>query len=263
MNVPASVPELSIIIPAYNEEGRLSRTLARIREYFAARRVPPGIAPSISIEQLEILVVDDGSKDATARIAEEWARELPAVRLVSNGENRGKGYSVRHGMLEARGRVALFTDADLSSPIEEIEKLLAALAGGNDIAIGSRALDRSLISVHQSRHRELAGMVFNGFVRVITGLPFSDTQCGFKIFRREPARIIFEQQRIERFGFDPEILFLAKRHGLRTAEVPVRWAHDAATKVQVLRDSVMMFGDLLFIRWNWLLGRYPKNGGAR
>ncbi len=265
MNVPAprSVPELSIIIPAYNEEGRLARTLARIREYFSGRRVPPGVAPHIEMDQLEILIVDDGSKDGTARIAEEWAREMPAVRLVSNGENRGKGYSVRHGMLEARGRLALFTDADLSSPIEEIEKLLAALATANDVAIGSRALDRSLISVHQSRHRELAGIIFNGFVRVITGLPFSDTQCGFKIFRRERTRIIFEQQRIERFGFDPEILFLANRHGLRTAEVPVRWAHDPATKVQVLRDSVMMFGDLLFIRWNWLLGRYPKNGGAR
>ena len=261
--VPRSVPELSIIIPAYNEEGRLARTLARIREYFAGRRVPPGMAPHIEMDQLEILIVDDGSKDGTARIAEQWAQEMPAVRLVSNGENRGKGYSVQHGMLEARGRLALFTDADLSSPIEEIEKLLAALAAGDDIAIGSRALDRSLISVHQSRHRELAGIIFNGFVRVITGLPFSDTQCGFKIFRRERTRIIFEQQRIERFGFDPEILFLAKRHGLRTAEVPVRWAHDAATKVQVLRDSVMMFGDLLWIRWNGLLGRYPKKGDAR
>jgi glycosyltransferase involved in cell wall biosynthesis len=178
MNVPARVPELSIIIPAYNEEGRLARTLARIREYFLGRRVPPGMAPSLSLEQLEILIVDDGSKDGTARIAEEWAREMPAVRLVSNGENRGKGYSVRHGMLEARGHIALFTDADLSSPIEEIEKLLAALAGGNDIAIGSRALDRSLISVHQSRHRELAGMVFNGFVRVITGCRFPIRSVG-------------------------------------------------------------------------------------
>ena len=232
MNAPVSAPELSIIIPAYNEEGRLSRTLARIREYFTGRRVPSGIAPNISVDQLEILIVDDGSKDGTARIAEEWAREMPFVRLVSNGENRGKGYRVR-------------------------------LAAGNDIAIGSRALDRSLISVHQSRHRELAGMVFNGFVRVITGLPFHDTQCGFKIFRREPSRIIFEQQRIERFGFDPEILFLAKRHGLRTAEVPVRWAHDAGTKVQVLRDSVMMFCDLLVIRWNWLLRRYPRKNDAR
>jgi len=126
-----------------------------------------------------------------------------------------------------------------------------------------RALDRSLISIHQSRHPELAGIIFNGFVRVITGLPFHDTQCGFKIFRREPSRIIFEEQRIERFGFDPEILFLAKRHGLRIAEVPVRWAHDPATKVHVLRDSVMMFGDLLFIRWNWLLDRCPKKSGAQ
>src|SRR5271156_2782323 len=263
MNVPERVPELSIVIPAYNEEGRLARTLARICEYFAGRRVPPGIAPSIEMDQLEILIVDDGSKDGTARIAEQWAREMPAVRLVSNGENRGKGYSVRHGMLEARGRLALFTDADLSSPIEEIEKLLAALATGNDVAIGSRALDRSLISVHQSRHRELAGIIFNGFVRVSTGLPFSDTQCGFKIFRRERTRIIFEQQRIERFGFDPEILFLAERHGLRIAEVPVRWAHDPATKVHVLRDSVMMFCDLLVVRWNWLLGRYPKIRSTR
>ena len=258
MNAPVSARELSIIIPAYNEEGRLGRTLSRIREYFAGRRVPPGVAPEISLNQLEILIVDDGSKDGTARIAEEWSQEMPSVRFVSNRENRGKGYSVRHGMLEARGRLALFTDADLSSPIEEIEKLLAAIAAGNDIAIGSRALDRSLISIHQSRHREVAGIVFKKLMRVITGLPFHDTQCGFKIFRRERSRIIFEQQRIERFGFDPEILFLAERHGLRIAEVPVRWAHDPATKVHVLRDSVMMFCDLLVIRWNWLLGRYPK-----
>src|SRR5271156_1531068 len=242
---------LSVIIPAFNEERRLPKALEFIAAYLAARSL-----------RAEIIVVDDGSTDGTARLVEDFRKKVPALRLVSNGENRGKGFSVRHGMLEARGEIALFTDADLSSPIEEIEKLLAALAAGNDIAIGSRALDRSLISIHQSRWRELAGMVFNGLVRVITGLPFSDTQCGFKIFRREPARIIFEQQRIEGFGFDPEILFLAKRHGLRTSEVPVRWAHDAATKVQVLRDSTMMFGDLLLIRWNWLLGRYPKINGA-
>jgi|HubBroStandDraft_6_1064221.scaffolds.fasta_scaffold264799_1 dolichyl-phosphate beta-glucosyltransferase len=263
MNAPVPAPELSIVIPAYNEEGRLSRTLSRIREYFAECRLAAGVAPEIGLKQLEILIVDDGSKDGTARIAEQWAQQLPCLRLVSNGENRGKGYSVRHGMLEARGGLALFTDADLSSPIEEIERLLAALAAGNDIAIGSRALDRSLISIHQARLRELAGIVFNGLMRVITGLPFQDTQCGFKIFRRERSRIIFEQQRIERFGFDPEILFLAERHGLRVAEVPVRWAHDPATKVHVLRDSVMMFCDLLAIRWNWLLGRYPKKNGGR
>jgi glycosyltransferase involved in cell wall biosynthesis len=242
--------ELSIIIPAYNEESRLPRTLTRIREYFASR--------GISSDQLEILIVDDGSKDGTLQVAEKWAGEWPSVRVISNGDNRGKGYSVRHGMLEARGRIALFTDADLSSPIEESEKLLAAIDAGNDVAIGSRALDRSLISTHQSRLRELAGMIFNGFVRVSTGLPFSDTQCGFKAFVREPSRIVFEQQRIERFGFDPEILFLAKRHGLQTAEVAVRWAHDPATKVHMVRDSLMMFFDLAIIRWNWLVGRYPK-----
>jgi glycosyltransferase involved in cell wall biosynthesis len=182
---------------------------------------------------------------------------LRGVRLVSNGENRGKGYSVRHGMLEAKGEIALFTDADLSAPIEEFDKLLGAL-GNADVAIGSRAMDRRLISVHQSRLREIAGIIFNGFVRIFTGLAIEDTQCGFKAFVMGRARIIFEQQRIERFGFDPEILFLAKRHGLRTAEVPVRWAHDPATKVNVYRDSVMMFLDLLVIRWNAISGKYPK-----
>src|SRR5271155_5628401 len=189
MNVPERVPELSIIIPAYNEEGRLARTLARIREYFAARQTLPSVAPPIAMEQLEILIVDDGSKDGTARIAEEWAREMAGVRLVSNGENRGKGYSVRHGMLEARGRIALFTDADLSAPIDEAEKLLAAL-GDADVAIGSRAVDRNLIAVHQSRLREFAGIVFNRCVRLFTGLSFQDTQCGFKAFRTEPSRVI-------------------------------------------------------------------------
>ena len=242
-------PELSIVIPAYNEEKRLGRALTRIREYFADR--PTRVAG------IEIIVVDDGSTDQTARIAQDWAREMPFLRLVSNGENRGKGYSVRHGMLEATGRIALFTDADLSSPIEESEKLLDAIRAGNDVAVGSRALDRSLIFARQDRFREIAGIIFNQFVRLFTGLAIHDTQCGFKAFLREPCRVIFEQQRIEGFGFDPEVLFLARRHGLRTAEVPVRWAHDPGTKVHMLRDSLLMFGDLVYIRWNWLLGRYP------
>jgi dolichyl-phosphate beta-glucosyltransferase len=245
----SDAPELSIIIPAYNEEKRLGRGLTRIREYFASQ---PSGGPS-----LEILVVDDGSSDGTARIAQEWMRDTPCVRLISNGANRGKGYSVRHGMLEARGRITLFTDADLSSPIEEAAKLFAAIGAGSDVAIGSRALDRSLIFARQSKFRETAGIIFNAFVRLFTGLRLHDTQCGFKAFLREPCRVIFEQQRIERFGFDPEILFLAQRHGLRIAEVPVRWAHDPATKVHVLRDSLLMFGDLVYIRWNALMGRYP------
>jgi len=247
MNLGA--PELSIVIPAYNEERRLERALERIREYFSAQ--PAGMTA------IEVVVVDDGSADCTARIAQEWARANPAIRFISNGKNRGKGYSVQHGMQAARGRIALFTDADLSAPIEEAAKLLAAIEAGSDIAIGSRALDRSLISVHQSGLREVAGKIFNGFVRLFTGLPFHDTQCGFKAFVRERCRIIFEQQLIERFGFDPEVLFLARRHGLRVTEVPVRWAHDPATKVHVFRDSLLMFCDLAYIRWNWLVGRYP------
>jgi dolichyl-phosphate beta-glucosyltransferase len=248
-------PDLSIIIPAFNEEKRLPRALGLLRDYFASARANAG--------EVEILVVDDGSTDGTARIAGEWARQMPSLRLVSNETNRGKGYSVRNGMLEARGRITLFTDADLSSPIEESEKLFAAIRDGNDVAIGSRALDRSLIAVRQARLRELAGIIFNGFVRLSTGLPFHDTQCGFKAFVREPSRIVFEQQRIEGFGFDPEILFLARRHGLRAAEVPVRWAHDPATKVHVLYDSLRMFGDLIYLRWNWLLGRYPRRANKR
>jgi dolichyl-phosphate beta-glucosyltransferase len=245
----SSLPELSIIIPAFNEERRLPRGLAKIRDYLATRSLVGG--------QVEIIVVDDGSSDRTAAIAEEWSRESPALRLVLNRENRGKGYSVRRGVLEARGRIALFTDADLSAPIEEADKLLAAIEAGNDVAIGSRAIDRSLIFVRQTRLRELAGMIFNGFVRLFTGLSFQDTQCGFKAFVRERSLIVFEQQRIEGFGFDPEILFLAKRHGLRAVEIPVRWAHDPATKVHVVRDSLLMFLDLVYIRWNWLIGRYP------
>jgi dolichyl-phosphate beta-glucosyltransferase len=246
----SSGPELSIVIPSYNEEKRLPRTLTRIREYFAGRPLP--------LDQIEVIVVDDGSTDGTAQIARDWSRQWPSVRLVSNDGNRGKGFSIRHGMLESRGRFALFTDADLSSPIEESEKLFAALNLGNQVAIGSRAIDRSLISARQSKLRETAGIIFNLLVRLFTWVPIHDTQCGFKVFEREPSRVVFEQQRIQGWGFDPEVLFLAKRHGLLTAEVPVRWAHDEATKVHVVRDSIKMFGDLIYIRWNWLLGRYPK-----
>jgi len=251
----ARAPELSIVIPAYNERQRLGRTLSRIREYFAT--TPLGTSG------IEVIVVDDGSTDGTPEIVREFAREMPCLRLVSNGVNRGKGFSVRHGMLEARGRIALFTDADLSAPIEDSRNVLSAIRAGYDVAFGSRAIDRSLISVRQSRFREVAGVIFNGFVRIFTGLPFHDTQCGFKAFVLPRCRVIFEQQRIERFGFDPEILFLARRHGLRAIEVPVRWAHDPATKVHVLRDSLLMFADLIYIRWNWLLGRYAVAQSSR
>jgi dolichyl-phosphate beta-glucosyltransferase len=241
--------DLSIIIPAYNEEYRLPNTLDRIVAYVQARPY-----------RAEIIVVDDGSSDGTATLVNTYRQRHSELRLVSNGTNRGKGFSVRHGILEARGEITLFTDADLSTPIEEADKLLAALRDqGYDAAIGSRAIDRSLIEVHQSIIREQAGVFFNRLVRWIMRIGFSDTQCGFKAFRRERSRIIFEQQRIERFGFDPEILFLAKRHELLVAEVPVRWSHDTGTKVNVFADGVRMFLDLLVIRWNAMRGLYPRS----
>jgi glycosyltransferase involved in cell wall biosynthesis len=243
----AAVPELSIIIPSYNEETRLPATLERIAAYVSA-----------SHRETEILVVDDGSTDRTAAVAESFRGKLPSLRVLSNDVNRGKGFSVRHGMLEARGRMVLFTDADLSAPIEEADKLIEALTN-NDVAIGSRALDRSLISVHESLFREFAGIIFNKIVRVILRLPFVDTQCGFKAFRRDRCQNIFEQQTIERFGFDPELLYLARHHKLRAVEIPVRWGHSPATKVSMLRDSVQMFLDVLIIRWNSIAGRYPRS----
>lgn len=239
-------PEISVIIPAFNEEERLPQTLEHVSLYLR----------SLSFAS-EILVVDDGSTDHTAQVVSALARSIPNLFLLSNGSNRGKGFSVRHGMLEAHGRIALFTDADLSAPIEESQKLFTALESA-DVAIGSRALNRRLIEIHQSRWRELAGILFNRVMRLLTGLPFEDTQCGFKAFAMPGSRIVFELQRIEDFGFDPEILFLAKRHGLRIVEVPVRWSHDPRTKVHVLRDSAKMLLDLLLILWNDLLGRYAR-----
>jgi dolichyl-phosphate beta-glucosyltransferase len=239
-------PELSVIIPSYNEEQRLPATLKRIAAYSRSASHP-----------IEVIVVDDGSRDRTIAVAEQFRSEIPSLRVISNGENRGKGYSVRHGMQEARGHIVLFTDADLSAPIEEVEKLLPAMKD-QDVAIGSRAVDRSLISVHESPFREFAGIIFNKIVRLILRLPFVDTQCGFKAFRREECKIIFEQQTIERFGFDPELLYLARHHGLRSIEIPVRWGHSPATKVSMMRDSIQMFIDVFAIRWNSLTGKYPR-----
>jgi dolichyl-phosphate beta-glucosyltransferase len=243
----ASNFDLTIIIPAYNEEPRLPETLQRIAEYL----------PTLGV-RTEVLVVDDGSTDRTAAVAESFRGKLTGLRVLSNGRNRGKGYSVRHGMLESQGDMVLFTDADLSAPIEESDKLLRALNNGYDVAIGSRAMDRSLISTRQSVFRETAGIIFNKIVRIVLRLPFVDTQCGFKAFRRERCRIIFEQQRIEGFGFDPELLYLARHHGLRAIEIPVRWGHSPATKVNMLGDSLQMFADIFTIRWNAMSGRYAR-----
>lgn len=244
----AAAPQLSIIIPSFNEELRLPATLEKIAAYIRATH-----------PDTEVIVVDDGSTDRTAAVAESFHQKIPQLRVLSNGVNRGKGFSVRRGSLEARGEITLFTDADLSAPIEEADKLLSALKTC-DVAIGSRAMNRKLIEVRESRFREFAGIVFNQIVRIILRLPFVDTQCGFKAFHRERCRIIFEQQTIERFGFDPELLYLARHHGLTTEEVPVRWAHSPATKVSMMRDSLQMFLDVLIIRWNAIRLRYRRSG---
>jgi glycosyltransferase involved in cell wall biosynthesis len=243
---PEAAPELSIVIPSYNEELRLPATLSSIAAYTRS-----------SQRAIEVIVVDDGSRDNTVAVAEQFRSEIPTLRVVSNDKNRGKGFSVRHGMQVARGDIVLFTDADLSAPIEEVEKLLPAM-NTNQVAIGSRAMDRSQITVHESPFREFAGIVFNKIVRLILWLPFVDTQCGFKAFRRVPCKIIFEQQTINRFGFDPELLYLARHHGLHAVEISVRWGHSPATKVSMMRDSLQMFIDVFVIRWNSLTGKYPR-----
>lgn len=184
------------------------------------------------------------------------------VRLLANPGNRGKGYSVRNGVLNARGEFVLFTDADLSSPIEEAPKLMEALAKGADIAIGSRWARSELQTRRQSLARQFLGRVFNGLLRILLRLDFKDTQCGFKAFRRQAARTIFPLQRIEGWGFDPEILFLAQNFGLRVVEIPVRWGHDTRTRINPVLDGPRMVSEMLLIRWNWLTGKYRRQRTA-
>ena len=237
-----SEPFLSIVVPAYNEAGRIRGSLERLCQF-------KGTKPYL----VELIVVDDGSTDQTVETVSEFA----GVRLVRNDRNHGKGFTVRHGVLEARGELVLFSDADLSTPIEEVDKLLSALqSSGADAAVGSRALNRELIGIHQPWLRDMAGRFFNLLVKVLTGLRLHDTQCGFKLFRRISTRRAFELMKVEGFGFDPELLFLIERQGGRVLEVPVRWDNHPATKVRFLRDSTEMFLDLIAIRWRALTGKY-------
>ena len=238
-------PIYSIVLPAYNESERIAATIEKISAFAAQRGW-----------QTETIVVNDGSSDDTAEIVRRCAATHPGVRLLQNPGNRGKGYSVRHGMLEAQGEILLFSDADLSSPIAEAEKLFAAIAGGADIAIGSRWLKTELQLRRQPLHRQLYGRIFNLALRLILGLQFKDTQCGFKAFTRRAAEAVFPLQRIERWGFDPELLYLAKRLHLQVEEVPVAWAHREGTRINPLRDGLQMFGEILNIRWNALMGQY-------
>jgi dolichyl-phosphate beta-glucosyltransferase len=232
-------PFLSVVIPAYNEESRLVPTLARIRRYLAARDY-----------QSEIIVVDNASADRTGEVARE------AGVQVLHEPRRGKGAAVRTGMLAARGERVLFSDADLSTPIEEVEKLLGALKAGSDIAIASRALPGSNIAVHQPWHREIVGRAGNLLVRMLAVHGIADTQCGFKLFPREIAQRLFGAQLMTGIAFDMEVLFLAQRLGLRIAEVPVTWVDDPDTRFSRFRDSLDAIKDLFRIRWNWMRGRY-------
>jgi len=238
---------LSIVIPAYNEEKRLPAALERVKLY---------LGNDAGWAFKEVLIVDDGSRDGTVAIAEDFASRVPYARVLRNPGNRGKGYSVRHGMMEASGEWSLFSDADLSAPIEEVEKLwMAAQTAGAQVAIGSRALDRSLIGTHQPLLRESAGRLFNLAVRAGTGLPFWDTQCGFKLFETRAAREIFRRQQLERFGFDVEVLFIARRLGYTSVEVPVRWNDVAGTKVGTL-SGLSAFLDPFRVRMNHWKGKY-------
>lgn len=240
---------ISIIVPAYNEEIRLPETIRAMENYFRDH----------AWAFHEIVIVDDGSKDKTAAIADNFAKSNPHIRVLRNPGNRGKGYSVRHGMLKARGEWRLFSDADLSTPIEELDKLWAVMERDHaDVAIGSRALDPSLIGIHQPGFRETAGKLFNVVMRITIGLPIADTQCGFKLFRGSLVEDIFSRQMLEGFGFDVEVLFIAKRLGYKIAEVPVRWNHAEGSKVGML-TGVRAFLELAEVRANSLRGRYRFN----
>lgn len=244
-------PHYSIVVPAYNEESRLERSIQKIHSYLESR-----------LEAFEIIIVDDGSTDSTGEIAkacsEKFAPEQ-VIRVIQNPENRGKGFSVRRGMLEARGALALLTDADLSTPMDEIGKLEEKVVGeGYDIAIGSRDVPGAEIIRHQPWFRERAGKIFNDFVQALTSLPFRDTQCGFKLFRMEKCREIFKKQRITRYAFDVEVLFVAQCWGLKLAEVPVKWRHAEGSKVHLFPDAFLTGIDLARIRWNQVRGLYRQ-----
>jgi len=236
----------SLVIPAYNEAARLGTSLEKVLAYVHSQGW-----------NAEVIVVDDGSGDETAEIIRAFAAKDPIVRLVQNPGNRGKGYSVRNGMLRAEGEILIFSDADLSSPIEESAKLLEALQGA-DIAIGSRWLRTETQIQRQPLHRQIFGRIFNLLMRLILGLQYKDTQCGFKAFNRAAAQAIFPLQRIERWGFDPEILFLARKLRFKVKEVPVLWGHSGGTRINPLVDGFRMFTEMLRIRWYSVTGRYNE-----
>jgi glycosyltransferase involved in cell wall biosynthesis len=233
------LPPFSVIIPCFNEAARIGETLRLTLDYLAAHS-----------PDSELIVVNDGSTDATAAIARERMKDAKIqTRLLENFPNRGKGAAVRSGLLAAREPIGMFSDADLSTPLGETPKLIDPIANGEiDIALGSRALDRGLIGIHQPWRREQAGRAFNLLVRIATGLPFWDTQCGFKAFRLDVCRPVLEAARLDGFAFDVELLYLAQHAGLRIREIPVRWNHAEGSKVSFFRDSLRMLREVIALR---------------
>ena len=240
-------PRLSIVIPAYNESARIEDTLERVLSCVRQRGW-----------DAEILVVDDGSVDDTVAIVGRWMEHHERLHLVRNHGNRGKGYSVRNGLLQAAGDIVMFTDADLSAPIQEAEHLVAAIEAGADVAIGSRWLEKQKQIIAQPMYRRFFGRCFNWVTRKVMGLPYRDTQCGFKAFRREAAQTIFRLQTIEGWGFDPEILFIARKLRYKIQEVPVTWGHDERSRISYLKDGMKMLTEMAEIRANSLRGRYDE-----
>jgi len=233
---PPTELALSIVIPAYNEAERISPTLDRVLEWLDEEG-----------RSAEVVVVDDGSKDDTCGVVRARAASDDRLRLVENGANRGKGYSVAHGVREARGAWILFSDADLSTPVEELNKLEAG-RGDAPISIGSRALPDSDLKKRQPFYREMMGRSFNLLVQTLVFPGIKDTQCGFKLFRADVAKVLFELRTIDGFAFDVEVLFLARKHGHAVAEIPVVWINDEASRVDPIRHSLKMFADIMKVR---------------
>ena len=242
----------SIIIPAYNEAERLPASLDKMLAYMKAKHW-----------DAEVLVVNDGSKDKTADIVRDYNKRFSFVRLIENPGNHGKGYSVRHGMMEAFGDIRLLSDADFSSPIEEADKLFAALAAGADVAIGSRWKQRETQTVRQPFYRQVGGRIFNLILRIVLGLPEKDTQCGFKAFSRKAAQMLFPPQKRERWGWDAEMLFLAHKAKLRVDEVPVAWANDDRSRINPWLDGIRIVVDALAVRWYSMRGDYKDITASR